>query len=164
VPAQAIIDQFELAKSQSVDPAQLRAWLPMLAQYGPDLLVTCANATELAKKLVAEWLNSYMFRGENESNEKSQAIANWLADHRHFMTHGRPISRQTAEERGLKITQLEADSELQDAVLSVHHATAHTFGMTGAVKIVENQLGKAFLQVVQQTFIGPPVAPVVPTP
>ena len=72
VPAQAIIDQFEMAKSQSADPAQLRAWLPMLTQYGPDLLVTCGNATELSKKLVREWLTSYMFRTESGSCSKGR--------------------------------------------------------------------------------------------
>ena len=159
VPAQAIIDQFEMAKSQSVDPARLRAWLPMLTQYGPDLLITCGNATELSKKLVREWLTSYMFRAEPDGAQRAEYIANWLADHRHFMTHGRPISRQTAEDRGLKIIKLEADGDLQDAVLSVYHATSHTFAMSGAVKIIENQLGKAYLDVVQQMMVMGPPAP-----
>ncbi len=86
VPAQAIIDQFEEAKKQSANPAHLRAWIPMLSQYGPDLLVTCANATNLGKKLVIDWLTSFMFQGDPESSIKAARIAEWLADHRHFMT------------------------------------------------------------------------------
>lgn len=161
VPAQAIIDQFEKAKSQCANPAHLRAWIPMLSQYGPDLLITCSNATDLAKKLVTEWLTAFMFRRETDAAPKAARIAEWLADHREFMTHGRPISRQTAEEKGLKVSRLEDNQALQDAVLSVYHATAHTFGSTGAVKIIENHLGKAFLEVMQSAVV-PGVAPFVP--
>jgi Serine dehydrogenase proteinase len=162
VPAQAIIDQFEMAKSQTADPTQLRAWLPMLSQYGPDLLVTCSNATNLAKKLVREWLTSFMFNGAPDAAQRAESVAEWLADHNHFMTHGRPISRHTAEEKGLKIVRLEDDQALQDAVLSVYHATSHTFGMTGAVKMIENHLGKAFLDVQQMMIVGNPPQPVQP--
>ena len=76
VPAQAIIDQFELAKSQTADPAQLRAWLPMLSQYGPDPLVTCSNATKLAMKLVREWLTLFMFNGAPDAAQRAESIDN----------------------------------------------------------------------------------------
>ena len=48
---------------------------------------------------------------------------------------------------------LEDDDKLQDLVLSVFHATTHTFDGTGAVKIIENQLGKAFIK---QVVVSPP--------
>ena len=38
VPAQAILNQFDKAQRECSDPAKLSAWLPMLTQYGPDLL------------------------------------------------------------------------------------------------------------------------------
>jgi hypothetical protein len=75
VPAQAIIEQFELAKSQAANPMSLRAWLPMLSQYGPDLLVTCTNATKLAEMLVTDWLTSHMFNGEQDAAQKAADIA-----------------------------------------------------------------------------------------
>lgn len=156
VPAQAIIQQFELAKTQAANPMSLRAWLPMLSQYGPDLLVTCTNATNLAKLLVTDWLTSHMFNGDQDGAQKAADIGHWLADHGHFMTHGRPISRDVAEQKGLKIVRLENDQSLQDAVLSVYHATALTFAQTGAVKIIENHLGKAYLDVVQMMVVGMP--------
>jgi hypothetical protein len=153
VPAQAIIEQFELAKTQAANPVTLRAWLPMLSQYGPDLLVTCTNATKLSQILVTDWLTSHMFNGDQDAAQKAADIGRWLADHAHFMTHGRPISRDVAEQKHLKIVRLETDQSLQDAVLSVYHATAHTFVQTGAVKIIENNLGKAYLDVVQQQMM-----------
>ena len=39
VPAQAILDQFELAKSECENPKKLGSWLPILSQYGPALLI-----------------------------------------------------------------------------------------------------------------------------
>ncbi|MBI4056144.1 MAG: ATP-dependent Clp protease proteolytic subunit, partial [Elusimicrobia bacterium] len=35
VPAQAILDQFELAKRECQDSKKLGSWLPILSQYGP---------------------------------------------------------------------------------------------------------------------------------
>ncbi len=51
-----------------------------------------------------------------------------------------------AREQGLAISKLEEDQELQDKVLSAHHACAHAFGMTPTYKIVENNLGRGFFQ------------------
>jgi Serine dehydrogenase proteinase len=48
VPAQAILDQFEHAKKECQDPAKLGARIPMLSHYGPDLLVNCENASDMA--------------------------------------------------------------------------------------------------------------------
>jgi hypothetical protein len=62
IPAQAIIEQFDKAKDECKDPNLVRAWLPMLSQYGPDLLISCQNATDLGEELVREWLAAYMFK------------------------------------------------------------------------------------------------------
>ena len=96
-----------MAQTESTDPAKIRAWLPMLSQYGPDLLATCLNASELSQTLVSEWLSSYMFQGDPNGDQKAQDIAGWLGDHSIFKTHGRPISRAVAEQHGLNILELE---------------------------------------------------------
>jgi hypothetical protein len=54
VPAQAILEQFEQAKRECTDPAKMGAWLPMLGQYGPDLLVQCRDASEMSRRLVRD--------------------------------------------------------------------------------------------------------------
>jgi hypothetical protein len=40
---------------------------------------------------------------------------------------------------------LEDDQELQDAVLSIHHCVLLTFTLTKAAKIVENNIGRAWI-------------------
>lgn len=151
-PAQAILDQFETAVRECQDPKKLIAWAPMLAQYGPHLLAVCENVTKLSRELVAEWLHKYMFAGA-ASNQTALEISEWLSNHGHFKTHGRHISRDQLKAKGMKISFLEDDQDLQEWVLSVFHATTQTLTSTGAVKIIENQLGKAFVKQQQRVFI-----------
>lgn len=150
VPAQAIIEQFERAKKECQDPTKIRAWLPMLSQYGPELLVTCEKATELGQHLVSTWLQKYHFAGDPNAEVKSAKVAEWLANHDNFKAHSRPLTREKLEAQGLKIEHLEADQDTQDLVLSVYHMLSHTFANTAAAKIIENHLGKAYIQQWQQ--------------
>ena len=117
VPAQAIIDQFQRAVVECQDPAKVRAWLPMLTQYGPDLLITCENASKLSKALVSKWLENYMFSSDPKAHYKATAVSDWMADHNEFKTHGRPISREDARNKDMIIIDLEADQLLEDATV-----------------------------------------------
>lgn len=149
VPAQAITKQFERAVAECQDPNKLAAWLPMLNQYGPDLLVLCDEVSEMAESVVRGWLETYMFRGHGDGRTKAQSIAAWLANHENFKSHGRHLTRQDLEERQLHIEHLESDQTAQDLFLSIFHATTHTFSATSAVKIIENHQGRAFIKVAQ---------------
>lgn len=159
VPAQSILDQFELAKSECKDPAYLGPWLPILSQYGPALLVECRDAIKLSQELVTKWLKSYMFKDKDDADSLSKEIAAKLSNHQYFKSHGRHICRDDAKKIGLQIEDLETDQEFQDLVLSIFHATTHTFDMSGAVKIVENHNGKAFIKMTKMeplSLKGPP--------
>ena len=146
VPAQAVLDQFDRATRECADPAKLSAWLPMLGQYGPDLLVQCELALAMSKELVKTWLESYMFEGFDDCVERAQSVSDWLAGHDNFKSHSRHIPRDEAERRLLMVYRLETDEVLQDLALSVFHATTHTFSGTPAVKIVESHTGRAFVK------------------
>jgi hypothetical protein len=156
IPAQAIIEQFKRAKEECKDdPKNLGVWLPIVEQYGPALIVECEHAIDLSKALVLDWLTKYMFSKEPNVENMAKKVADTLADHSLFKSHRRHIDREQAKEIGLKLENLEDDDKLQDLVLSVFHATTHTFDGTGAVKIIENQLGKAFIKQVQQIVVSP---------
>ena len=149
VPAQAVLDQFDKAQKECQNPAKLSAWLPMLSQYGPDLLVQCEMAISLSKELVNTWLGAYMFAGIDDLEERenrAQFVAAWLADHTTFKSHSRHLPRVKLQKKGLLITPLEKDEILQDLSLSIFHATTHTFSGTAATKIVENHSGRAFIK------------------
>ena len=155
VPAQAILYQFDKAQRECSDPAKLSTWLPMLNQFGPDLLVQCEAVLEMSKDLVQKWLASYMFKGSSDGEKQAKSISEWLADHKHFKSHSRHLPRTMLIERGLKIDLLEQNEQLQDLSLSVFHATTHTFTGTSAVKIVENHIGRAFIK--HQISTPPPL-------
>lgn len=164
-PARAILQQFAQAKDEiQADPNAFPAWVPILQGYGPSLLQECTAAEELAKKLVRVWLRTWMLKNRGDRSLRAARIATYFADYSKHQSHGVGISREEARKRGVVVHDLEDDGALQDAVLSVHHATMLTFSMTGAVKIVENHLGKAWVkagvvQIVGGPMVVPPASP-----
>lgn len=170
IPAYAIIEQFRLAQGEvKKDPGLLPSWLPMLRQYGPALIIQCQLHQQLAETLVADWLARFMFGGDITLKPKAIQIAKELSDHAQFKSHSRFLSRDQTRTLGLVVEDLEADQAVQDAVLSVFHATMHAFSATPTGKIIENHQGKAFIKAAQQQQIivvpqGPvlPIAPPIP--
>ncbi|MGH3672307.1 MAG: SDH family Clp fold serine proteinase [Pseudonocardiaceae bacterium] len=166
VPTRAVLQDFERAAAEcGDDPGKLSAWLPTLQQYYPGMLELCRNAEELARELVRDWLRDHMFAGETDAGEKAEKAAAFFADASRHKSHSRGIFRDEARDYGLKIIDLEVQQELQDAVLTVHHAAMHTVGALPVSKLIENHLGKAFIRqasVIMQAQINP-VLPLVPT-
>ncbi len=141
VSTQSILDQFDRAQQECKDPEKLSSWVPMLNQYGPDLLIHSEKALEMSRELVESWLSKYMLKNQKT---KAKEIANWLSNNRQFKTHNRRIPREQLKKAGLKILNLEDNQNEQDLFLSVFHATTHTFN-TPVTKIIENHLGNAFI-------------------
>ena len=83
------------------------AWMPMLGQYGPHLFTMFENFTTLSRELVGEWLYKYMYEGDPTKKSQSKSLSDWLSNHEEFKSHGRHISREQLESRGIKITHLE---------------------------------------------------------
>lgn len=160
-PAQLILDQFERAKRECQDPKNVPAWIPIIrGTYIPGLLSVCESQLALAEEFVAKSLAEHMLADEENAEEKAQAAAQWFADHEQFRSHSRRVGRNQARANGIKVQDLEDQQELQDAVLSVHHAVDHLFNATGAFKLIENHLGRAFMQNKQQiNVVAAPVQP-----
>ncbi|MGH9305600.1 MAG: SDH family Clp fold serine proteinase [Acidimicrobiales bacterium] len=155
-PARGILEQFERAKQECrADPAALAAWAPILQQYGPALLEQCRMAEDLAKRLVTEWLIAYMFKGDSD---KAERVAEFFASYELHQSHSMGIPREMAREQGLAIEDLEANQELQDAVLSVHHAAM----LTPAVKLIENHKSRTYAKVQAAAQIVLPMGPAPP--
>ena len=163
-PAKAILNQFELAKEQCRDPSNLGAWLPILRSYAPGLLTQCEDSRELAETMVTNWLRKYMFADDPEGASKSEAIGKWFAAYENFKSHLRRVGRDKVAEIRVKVTPLESDHNLQDAVLSVHHATMHTFSGTPAFKIIENHHGRAWVLMSRQVVLQPAAPQPAPPP
>lgn len=155
-PAQAILEQFEMAKTQCKDPSNLPAWMPILRSYAPGLLTQCVDSQHLAVTIVSDWLRAYMFAGQPDAEAKANRIAGWFVNYDYFKSHNRRVGFDQAHEIGLNVHRLEEDNDLQDAVLSVHHAAMHTFN-GAAVKLIENHQGRTWAKLVGQVLV--PAAP-----
>lgn len=160
-PAQAIIDQFELAEARlAKDPSLLAAWLPILQQYGPSLYRQARNAIDLSRSYVEEWLARYMFSGDADAKGKARAIAAYLSDHNNFKSHAKRVGldeiTSTAELRPLRVIDLRKDAKLNDLVWDVYHAVSLTFGMSGTYKLFESTAGRTLVRRVQQVVVPLP--------
>ena len=167
IPAQDILTQLSMIEDEcKKDPQLLPIYYPMLQQYGTALIMQCIQAQDLSEELVCKWLAMFMFKKAgtlDERKTKSKDVAQKLANHDYFKSHGRFIDRESARtDFGLEIGDLEADQILQDLVLSVFHATTITFTQKAAVKIIENQNDHAFIQALQITPV--PIQPPTGTP
>jgi len=163
-PAQVILDQFEQAKRDCQDLNNLAAWVPILRMYGPGLLAQCRQQQELAVDLVSRWLAQHMFAGQADAQTKAQEVAAWFSNYAELKSQARPIRLEQLQALGLKATKLESDPQLQDAVMSVHHATQHTLMGSRAVKIIENHNGRAYVKLAQAVTPPPGAAPSAPQP
>ncbi|HEX2793224.1 MAG TPA: hypothetical protein VHN58_02230, partial [Croceicoccus sp.] len=88
---------------------------------------------------------------------KIDRVLRHLTDSETTRHHGRHISIEEATEIfGDRVKCLEDDQRLQDLILTVHHAAMITLQSTGCYKIIENDQGKAFMQVVAMQVIPGP--------
>ena len=158
VPAGAAIDQFSaIYQSVSKDPAAMRGWLPIIRQYGPSFLQECHNAVSLSQELVAEWLQCYMFKGENDAGVRAKSVADWLSSHGNFKSHTRPvwIDQIKQVDPGIKVRSLrEISHEFETAIMDVYWAIATTFDGTPAFKIIEHtSRSAAYIRISQQVEV-----------
>jgi hypothetical protein len=164
-PAHAILRDFERAKKEiGSDVAVLPAWTPILRGYSGGLLEFCTQQIKLAQEIVAGWLERYMLLAWDDRARLAQEISEYFgseASYDRFRTHGRPIRLEELRNlQGLRISALEDDQKLQDAVLSIYHALDITF-RGPAIKVVENHLGRRKVRAIQQVLVqaGPAIPP-----
>ncbi len=144
IPAYNIKDEFEEAKRDlEENPQNAQYWAIKLQQYPAAFMKTAIDAIELSTMLVKEWLQTCMFKDDEDADVEN--IVSKLNEHDNSKNHGRHFNIDFCKDIGLKITRMEDDGELQDKILTVHHAYILTLGASDVVKIIENQNGKAVI-------------------
>lgn len=150
VPAHGVVEEFRRAvKEVASDPKMIPIWQPIIAKYNPTFVGECEKAIDWAAQMTSVWLRTGMFHDEKRPKRKIDGILRELGDHALTKSHSRHLSIDRCKAIGLKILSLEADQDLQEAVLSAHHACMLTLSATGAIKIIENHKGVAFLKILQ---------------
>jgi ClpP class serine protease len=155
LPCQAVIDEFEKAKADiKSNPASAPLWQVIVSKYHPTFLGACQHSINWSESLAQDWVARNMGNGDVA---KCKKIIKEFSDHSTNKSHSRHISKKKCEEIGLTIETMETDNQLQNLILTVHHAFMHTFSQSLAVKIVENHLGIAY---VEQVNMSSPQLPV----
>jgi hypothetical protein len=151
-PAYGVIEEFNRAyKEVKADPMKAIVWQPIIGQYRPTFLSQCENAIKWSSQFVTKQLGDVMFAGTTPKEKaagraKAKKVVKALSDYSGNRSHARHIHLEECKSLGLKILELESDPKLQDLVLTVHHCYMHALMNSGAYKIIENNLGDAFIK------------------
>lgn len=146
IPAYNIVAEFKDAKSDVEDnPKSKEFWKLQLEKYPPAFFYTVIDAINLSSSLAGEWLVQYMFAGLKPIDAKKKASGILKTLNNNNKSHARHFSLDDCLKIGLNVIPLETDQELQEAVLSVHHAFIITLDASPATKIIENQLGSRYI-------------------
>ena len=138
---QMVVDEFKRAVDEvRSNPASLGLWQTIIGKYSPTFLTACSDAIKWSEELAERWLT------EVNPQINMNKVKNVFINHNHSYSHSRHISKEDCRAAGLPITDLEADQDLQDAVLSLHHCYMILIDVISVVKIVMNQDGRAYLQ------------------
>lgn len=139
----AIVEEFEKARKDiSKDPNLALLWQPILSKYPMTFLGECEKASDLAGIVSTTWLKSGMLKGDPHQRKKLTGIQDLFASHKKSKTHDRHISAIEARNSGLNVALIEASPDLQDAVMSVHHAAVNFMGTAGHARLITNVKGK----------------------
>ncbi len=157
-PAHAAIEEFKRAyKELKKDQSKILVWQPILNKYPPGFIVQCRKSIELQTEMVTEWLSTGMFKDDENPLKKSREVMERLTNYKELKSHSRPLPPDRCRNMGLNIQLLEDDEDLQEAILSVHHACILTLSSTDAYKIIENHTGKAYIPVIVNQQVNIPL-------
>ena len=151
LPASGIVEEFYHANKEiKEDRDRINIWNPVISGYPPSLIESCKKAISWSKELARDYLSGSMFAEDLKQNRANASktiddIIFLLTSQKLTKSHSRHIPTSVCKEEGLKIFEIEKDQELQDMILSIHHASALTIRNTNAIKITENQDGQAYI-------------------
>jgi ClpP class serine protease len=164
-PAYGVLKEFEKAcKEVKDDPSRISVWQSILGQYRPTFLGHCKNAIDLSNAFVRKQLANVMFKGQPGAHKKADQIVKKLTHYARNKTHDRHLHFEECKEMGLNVGLMEEakdsrgyrDTELQEAILSVHHCYMHLLMNTPVYKVIENHMGVGFYKAQSE---NPPTKP-----
>jgi hypothetical protein len=147
ISAQSVLDQFAAARGDILlDPKVAPAYMPLLGAMAPSLVQEARYAIDYTRNMVERWLTRRSSRGGSQLTGTPTEIAAYFGDASTHKSHGRRIGRDEVRSKGLSVDDLEANQDLQEAVLSLYHMLSITFERGPAAKIVMSNAGAAFVK------------------
>ena len=148
VSAFAVFEEFVRASEDiKKNPHNIPLWQTMVSKYPPAFLEECERAIQLANTIVPQWLKANMLSNleQNEQECRVEKLIKALNNPDKTKEHSRHVHFEEAADLGLNVTQLENDQDLQEKVLTLHHAYLATLMMTKTSKLIESHHGKRFI-------------------
>ena len=154
VSCAGVIEEFQQAVDDiSKNQASIPVWQAIISKYHPTFLGDCKKALNWSENIVKEWLKTNMLADETDKDAIADRIVSILGSHAQTFSHERHFNINECHDLGIKTVPLESFGEqkidgckdLQDCVLTIHHAFMLNFSRSNAVKIVENQNGNAMI-------------------
>lgn len=139
-----ILSDFDRMAGQVLENPQAELiWRSRVSMYPMGYETYCRQALAQARHIGEKALETGMFAGKADGGEQARAVVNHFMATEVNLTHGRHIHRETCQESGLAVDEIEADQALQDAIMTVHHANMISFHVSNSVKTVENSEGRS---------------------
>lgn len=147
LPTHGVLEEFDTArKTVLANNNEILLWREIISKYHPTFLGECKKAIKLSSELVTDWLKTGMFKDDNNAETIAKNIVKkHLNNHSSSKTHDRHFSLKTCKEFGLKIFEMESNQELQDKILSIHHATILSINTVNALKIIQSQTNSPWI-------------------
>lgn len=150
----AVLEEFETALSDvKKDPSSVNVWSNIIRKYHPTFVGDCKKAIDWSEKIVKQWLKENMFHKSSDPDLDASRVVAYLSSHNNTYSHARHIHIDDLKKIGVNVielenldnTRIEECQDLQDCVLTIHHAYMNVFAQTTAIKIVENHTGSAMI-------------------
>lgn len=146
VACQSVVSEFYKAVDDvRRNPASLGLWQAIISKLTPAFITSCNQASLLADELTERILSDKKFTDDVKAKIKTT-----FTDNTDSKTHNRHIDKDRCIECGLNIDNLEDNQEIQDIVLAIHHCCMILGENSNITKIVENNIGGAYICHVQQ--------------
>lgn len=150
----AVLEEFETAlKEVKQEPSSVHVWSNIIRKYHPTFVGDCKKAIDWSEEIVMEWLKDNMFSGSADPELDASRVVAHLSSHNNTYSHSRHIHIDDLKKMGVNVVELEnldnnkigECKDLQDCVLTIHHAYMNVFAQSAAIKIVENHTGSAMI-------------------
>lgn len=150
----AVLEEFETALADvKNEPSSVNVWSNIIRKYHPTFIGDCKKAIVWSEEIVKQWLIENMFHTSSDPNLDADRVVAYLSSHNNTYSHARHIHIDDLKKMGVNVIELEnLDNtkigecrDLQDCVLTIHHAYMNVFAQTAAIKIVENHAGSAMI-------------------
>jgi len=126
------------------EPIKAHLWQQVFAKYPPAFITDCERSVEGVKSMVTEWLAANMVVNDAAPAAKANAIIAELMNYSGTTEHGHHFLADKCTAIGLNVRPIEERQDVQEAILSVHHAYMASFARTNSIKIIDNSFGQTW--------------------